>query len=834
MNHLTSAIRQLAKRPGLTAIVVVTLALGIGANAAMFSLFYKLLLRPLPVPEPDRLVTLSAPGPKTGSVSCAGFGYCDQVFSYPMLRDLQREQAVFTGIAAHRGFNASIALEGMQAISAEGVAVNGAYFPVLRLQPALGRLIGPQDEPQPGEGRVVVLSYEYWQNTFGGAPDVLGKLLTINGQRMAVIGVAPEGFAGASIGSRPQVYVPLTMRWLMQPYVEESSEDRQAYWAYLFARLKPGVSAAEAEAALNVPYRAIINEVEAPLVTGLSDRKMAAFRAKSLELLPGARGQSRRPEETRLPLTLLLGVTTLVLAIACVNIANLLLARGAMRAGEMALRSAIGASRGQMIAQLMVEAGLLGLLGCLAGLPFAAATLGLVGYMLPAADSLQVGLSNAAILFAGGVSLATVFCFGLFPALAATRAPAGAVLKEQAGQQSGGRGMARFRRALATAQIAFSLVLLVLAGLFAQSLANLSRVDLGLKAGHVATFSVAPLLNGYSPERSTTLFRRIEEELAALPGATSVASSMVGLLEGDSHGSNVSVQGYEPPPGVDPRFNHPRFNEVSPGFFRTLQIPLLSGRDFSDADIAGRPKVAIVNKAFAEEFGLGTEAVGKRMALGSTRQLDIEIVGVAADAKYSEIKGEMPSQVFLPRYQDEDLGVMHFYVRSELPPETMLASMSRVVSELDPGLPVNGLGTLPAVISDDLFLDRLISVLAGGFALLATLLAATGLYGVLAYSVAQRTRELGLRQALGATPRRLRGMVLGQVGRMALIGGAAGLVLAVLLGRAADAVLFGLSGYEPAVLAAATALLGVVVLIAGYLPARRASSADPMKALRYE
>ncbi len=833
MANIRSAFRQVAKRPGLAATIVLTLALGIGANAAMFSLFHQLLLQPLPVPEPDRLVILNAPGTKAGSVSCTGIGDCGQVFSYPMLKDLEREQTVFTGVAAHRAFDANIAVEGAEAVSGEGMVVNGAYFSVLRLVPALGRLIGPQDEPRPGEGRVAVLSYEYWQNTFGGDSQVLGRLITINGQRMTVIGVAPEGFTGASIGNRPQVYVPMTMRWLMEPYYPESSGNRLAYWAYLFARLKPGVTVEQAEAAINGPYRAIINEIEAPLNDFLSDDDMASFRAKSLELLPGARGQSRQPDDARLPLMLLLGVTTLVLVIACVNIANLLLARGAMRAGEMALRSAVGASRGRMVGQLMTEAALLGLFGCLAALPLAAATLGLIAWIMPAeaAETLQVGLSADAVLFAGAVSFVTVFFFGLFPALAATRTPAGAVLKEQAGQQSGGRGMARFRRSLATVQIAFSLVLLVLAGLFTQSLAKVARIDLGLKADPVATFSVSPVLNGYAPERSTALFRRIGEELSALPGVVSVASSMVGVVTGNSWGGNVSVQGYEPTPNSD---DQSRSNAVSPGFFRTLQIPLLSGRDFTDADIAGRPRVAIVNQAFAEKFGLGMEAVGKRMAIGSGGELDIEIIGLVANAKYSDVKDEVPPQYFLSQYQEAEPGFTNFYVRSQLPPEDVLAAMSAVVAGLDPNLPVEGLATLPDVIDDNLFLDRMISMLSAGFALVATLLAATGLYGVLAYSVAQRTRELGVRQALGATPARLQGMVLGQVGWMAVVGGVAGLVFALMLGRAAEAVLFGLSGYDPVVLAAATAVLGAVVLAASYLPARRASSVDPMQALRYE
>ena len=833
MHRIKDAVRQLTLRPGLAAVIVLTLALGIGANAAMFSLFHQVLLRPLPVPEAHRLVNLGSPGPKLGSVSCSDMGNCDYVFSYPMLRDLKREQTVFTGIAAHRGFGASIAADGRQAVGGEGMVVNGDYFKVLQLAPALGRLIGPEDEPRVGEGHVVVLSYDYWQNSFGGDSAILGSSLTVNGQLLTVIGVAPEGFSGTSIGQRPQVFVPLTMRWLMEPFFGSDAETRRSYWAYLFARLKPGVTMRQAEDAINGPYRAIINDVEAPIMDGMSEQTLARFREKTITLEPGARGQSSAPDDARLPLTLLLSVTALVLVIACVNIANLLLTRGAARAGEMAVRASLGATRGQMISQLLTEAGLLGILGGLAGLPVAAATLHIIGVIMPpeAAASVETGLSGAAILFAFGVSLATVVLFGLFPALAATRVSTITVLKEQAGQQSGSRALARFRGGLATAQIAFSMVLLILAGLFTQSLANVARVDLGLRADSVATFSVAPVLNGYAPERSAELFRKIEEKLGALPGVVSVASAMVPVIAGTNYGGNVSVQGFEAAPDAD---TNAQFNAISPDFFRTLQIPLLSGRDFSDADIAGRPRVVIINETFANKFGLGADAIGQRMAIGAGGELDIEIIGLAKDAKYSEVKADVPPQYFLARYQDAELGFMNFYARTGLDATELLSAMSRVVGEVDPDLPVEGLATLPSVIRDTLFLDRLIGMLSSGFALLATLLAAIGLYGVLSYSVAQRTRELGLRQALGATPQRLRRMVLVQVGWMGLIGGVIGLSLALLLGRAAEAVLFGLSGYEPTVLAAATIVLGAVVLAAGYLPARHASNASPLEALRYE
>lgn len=831
MTNLKNALRQIVARPGLAAIVVITLALGIGVNAAMFSLFHQLLLEPLPVPEAERLVNLRSSGPKMGSVSCTRMGVCDYVFSYPMLRDLEREQTVFTGIAAHRVFEAGFAGDGARAVRGRGMLVNGAYFQVLQLAPALGRLIGPQDEPEVGESAVVVLSFDYWSNAFGADPDVLGRTLTVNGHPMNIIGVAPEGFSGASLGEQPQVFVPLTMRWELQPFVPASADNRQAYWVYLFARLKPGVSIEQAEQVINGPYRAIISDVEAPAYRGMSPQFLEQFRQSSLKLEPGARGQSNRPELARLPLTLLLGVTGLVLLIACVNIANLLLARGSARTGEFAVRSAMGASRMRLMGQVLAEAGIIGVLGSIVSLPVAAVTLQVIAALLPAEVGIVPRLSDAAVLFAIATSLATAMLFGLFPALAATSTAAVRVLKEQDSHSSGGRGVSRFRGGLAIAQIAFSMVLLVLAGLFTQSLANVSRVDLGLRADAVATFYISPALNGYGPEQSAQIFRSVEEGLAALPGVKSVTTSIVPLVVGNSRGGNVSVQEIEAEPDED---MNSQYNEIGSGFFSTLQIPLLAGRDISAADTDGRPRVALVNEAFAEKFELGADAVGKRMAVGSGGELDIEIIGLVRDAKYSDVKEEVPPQYFLSRYQNPEVGVLNFYVRGELAPESLLPEIAGVVAAVDPNLPVDDLSTLEGAIRETLFIDRLVGILSSGFALLATLLAAIGLYGVLSYAIAQRTRELGLRQALGATPGQLRGMVLRQVGLMGLIGATIGLVLAILLGRAAEAVLFGLTGYDPFVFGAAALVLAAVVLVAGYLPARHASGTDPLVALRHE
>jgi predicted permease len=502
MLNLKSALRTLVKTPFVTLIAILSLALGIGANAAIFSLFNQLLLKPLPVAEANRLVNLSSPGPKPGSNSCGLAGECDAVFSYPMFRDLERAQPVFAGIAAHVVFAANIAARA-QTSSAEGVLVSGSYFPVLGLSPALGRLLSPEDDRVIGESHVAVLSHAFWETRFGRDPGVINQELIVNGRTLTIVGVAPRGFDGTTLGIKPRVYVPITMRGFMQPN-RNDIDNRRSYWAYLFARLKPGVSLEQARAALAPIYRAIVNDVEVPLQKGMSEQTLARFKTKPLLLEAGPRGQSNVTRESRAPLTLLFGVTAVVLLIACANIANLLLARSSARAAEMAVRLSIGASRRQLIRQLLSESMLLALLGGAAGLAVSRWTLQFILSIVSkqAADAIDIALNPAVLAFSVAVTLGTGLLFGLFPAVHSTRPDLISSLKGQAGQPSGARAAARFRTSLATAQIALSMALLVAAGLFTRSLMNVSRVDLGLNAENVVMFSVAPSLNGYTAARS--------------------------------------------------------------------------------------------------------------------------------------------------------------------------------------------------------------------------------------------------------------------------------------------------------------------------------------------
>ena len=561
---------------------------------------------------------------------------------------------------------------------------------------------------------------------------------------------------------------------------------------------------------------------------------MKLFLAKPLLMSPGSRGQSSLHADVKTPLLLLFAVAGIVLLIACANIANLLLARSASRAGEIAVRLSIGAPRRTLVAQLLTESCLLALFGGLFGLLFARWTLDLIGSMMPpeAVRGIALSLDRPAMVFAIALATVTGFLFGLFPALHSTKPDLATTLKGQSGQPSGARSAARFRTVLVTAQIALSTTLLVSAGLFLKSLVNVSRVDLGLKVESLATFSISPELNGYTPERTLALFVRVEEELAAIPGVASVSSSMVPILSGSNWGQSVSVEGHVQEPDAD---NSSRYNEIGPAYFETMGVAMLAGRDFTASDSADGPKVAIVNQTFAEKFGLGNDVIGKRMATsGGNPELDIEIVGLVPNVKYSEVKDAAPALFFTPYRQDDQLGFISFYVRSVGPSESVMRAIPEVIASLDPNLPIDQFKTMSQQVRENVFLDRMLTTLSAAFAVLATLLAAVGLYGVLAYTVSQRTREFGLRMVLGANGGSVQRLVLRQVGKMALIGGGVGVVAAIALGMAAQSLLFELEGYDPIVLIGSTVMLAMVALGSGLIPARKASKVEPMSALRYE
>ena len=830
MRSVKHAFRVLFKTPFVTSVAIISLALGIGANSAIYSMFDQLLLRRLPVHAPNELVNLSAPGPKPGSQSCSDAGGCDVVFSYPMYRDLEAKQAAFAGIAAHRSFGTNLAVR-EEPFTGSGLMVSGSYFPTLGVQPALGRLLTPADDKVEGSHFVTVLSYKFWQNRLGGDPKILNQQITLNGHSFEVVGVAPKGFDGTTLGSLPLVYVPISMRGVVQNG-NPGFDRRRSYWVYVFARQRPGVTLEQAAQQINAVYRPIITEVEAPLQTGMTDAVMKQFRVKSIDVTAGARGQSTIHREAKTPLMMLFGVTIVVLLIACANIANLLLARGANRAMEMGVRLSLGATRWQVLSQLLVESVLLALLGGIASLVVAKVTLGAISAMLPpdASNSLQFTMQRSVVLFTALLSVLTGILFGMFPALHSTRSDLVTVIRSNAGNLTGGRAAARFRATLVTAQIALSTALLISAGLFLKSLANVSRIDLGLSVDNVATFGVSPNRSGYDSTRSGVFFTRLEQELASMPGVSGVTSSLVPLLAGSSWGTDVRVQGFPRTPDVD---NNSRYSEIGPDYFKTLGMTVLAGREFTIGDAKGATKVAIVNQTFANKFKLGNDVIGKFMSYDGD-SLDTQIVGLVKDAGYSDVKDTVPPLFYIPWRQDPSVGSMYFFVKSTASPTTLVRAIPSVVKRIDAGVPVEDLKTMPQQIRENVFLDRMISTMSAAFALLATLLAGVGLYGVLAYTVSQRTREIGVRMALGANAARVRGLVMKQIAWMTGIGAAIGVAAALGLGKAAQSLLFGLAGHDPVVFVLAIVALMCVALAAGYVPARRAAKVSPIRALRYE
>ncbi len=832
MRHLRFALRNLLKTPVVSIVAILSLALGIGANTAIFSLFEQVLLRALPVSAPGELVNVTANGPRGGSNSTNNAGGIQSIFSYPMYRDLEKGQTVFTGLAAHRSFGANLSYQGRTA-SAAGMFVSGSYFGVLGVKPAVGRLLGPDDDRTPGAHRLVVLDHSYWTEKFNRDAGVINQTMLVNGTLMTVIGVSAEGFKGTTMGMGPQVYAPLSMREELTPGWKGLTE-RRSYWAYLFGRLKPGVSLKQAEASIDAQYLGLIREVELPLQKGGSDKYKKQFSEQKMTLVPGEQGQSGMMRQAQTPLSMMFAITGFVLLIACANIANLLLARSANRAKEFSIRLALGATRGQVIAQLLIEAMVLAVLAGFAGLLVAYGTAQAIGSFFDQGSMsgvVELGLRPISLAFAMGLSILAGFLFGLFPAIHSAKQDLSGAMKDQAGNVSGTSGAARFRRVLVTAQIALSLLLLISAGLFLQSLIKVMKVELGIRTQNVIVFGLSPDLNKYSPARAKAFYESLEKKVGAIPGVEGVSVSMVQLMAGNNYGSNVSVDGFQAGPDTD---THSMFNEVGPGFFRMMRIPMVAGREFNESDGENTPKVAVVNEAFVRKFGQGQSLIGKHMQVGAGKKNDIEIAGVAKDTRYSGVKDEAPPMFYLPYRQDKEMGSATIYVATAASTDQILPLVRRAVAELDANLPVENLKTLAGQVNENIGLDRMISTLAAAFAVLATLLAAVGLYGVLAFNVSRRTREIGIRLAVGADAADIRALVMKEVGWMVAIGVAVGVPAAVMLGKYAESILFEIKSGDPMVILAGVVLVALVSLAAGYVPARRAMRIAPMSALRWE
>jgi predicted permease len=820
------AARSMARRPLVSAVAVLSLGLGIGVNSAIFSLFDSVLLRRLAVPDPATLVIVTSPGPRPGSNSITGAGGRDALFSYPLFRDLERVQTAFAGIAAHRETALNLTY-GDQTTRGVGELVSRGYFSTLALRPALGRLLTADDD-QPGRETAVVLSHGYWSRRFAADPGVVGRRLGLNGNPSVIVGVAPERFTGTTALGQADVFVPLAAaEWLRGPSLFENRRD---HWLYVVGRLHPGVTPAQAEARLAPPFAALIRDVEYPAHRlGLSEGERAAFLGRTIRLQDGSRGERARREELQLGFVLLFLVTGFVLLIACANVANLLLARAVDRAAEVALRRSLGASTGRMLQWLLTESCVLGLAGAAVAVVVGRMTIDGALSVLPleGALSLEPALNVPFVLFTGALGLGTGVLFGILPAVQAIRSTPASQLAA-AHQSTASPSAARARHSLAIAQMALATALLAQTGLFITSLANVTRVDLGIRREGLVTFAVAPALNGYSGGRTRTFFTQLEDRLAALPGVVSVTASTIPLLGNDFARNTVSVEGFSADPDADVTA---RYARIGAGYFSTVGVPLLSGREFTRADDGPAATVAIVNEAFARKFGLGRDAVGKRMALGRNRPLDLAIVGLVADSAYSSARDTQVPQFFLP-YRQADTGMLTFYVRSTTGGAPLFPAIHSTVKALDGALPVERLRTMDEQVDASHAPYRVVTALSGGLATLATLLAGIGLYGVLAYTVARRGREFGIRMALGARGADVGRLVFGDVARMTAVGGAIGLALAIGLSRLGQGLLFGVAGLDTAVAGGVSLVIVCVALLAAAVPVRRAASVEPAAALR--
>jgi predicted permease len=829
MADLRLAARGLRRSPLFATVAILSLALGIGANTAIFTLIDQILLRRLPVKEPDQLVMLYQQGSHMGS-NMGG-----RMHSYPMYQDFQTRAEPLSEVLCRRLVPASVSVDN-QTERVQAEMVSGNYFSMLGVAPALGRVFNSKEDDQQYQGHPsVVLSYDYWANRFARDPGVLGKKILVNDTPMTIVGVSAAGFSGLDPARSPEIRVPVLMKPAMVPdWTWVHLDDRRTRWVQVFGRLKSGYTVESAKGPMQGLFTQIRGyEMTLPAAKDWSAYSRDQFMKGRLLVESANIGYSGIRNDFSTALVVLMCMVGLVLLIACANVANLLIARGFMRQREIAVRLSLGASRGRLVRQLLVESLVLSTVGGVVGLGVAVLLTRALLALVPSEGSpllIQAEPDWRIIAFALCLTFATSIIFGLLPALRASRPDPWTTLKDTVGSIAGTGGSLFLRKGLVTAQVALSFLLLFGAGLFVRSLQNLKTTDTGVVMDNLVTFQLSPALSGYDNQRAVQFYQDLLDRLRSAPGITAAAMTAVSILSGDEWDSYMSVEGHRPADGE----NMQAFmNALSPGYFETMKIPLLEGRDFRLSDAREEANVAIVNRRFAEHFFKGASAVGKRIGWGGgpDMKLSIEIVGVVADSLYEGPREGVRRQVFVPKWGRNSAA---FYVRTSSASASAYNIVRNEVKQLDASMPVYQMKTLEAQLDETLLTDRLVALLSAGFGLLATVLASIGLYGVMAFVVARRKKELGIRLALGAQPGMVIWMVMREVLLLLAIGLAVGIPAAMWLGQLVSSQLYGIQPRDPWIAGSTMLLLAIVSAAAGLIPAHRASRIDPILALRYE
>ena len=822
------ALRTFRKSPIFTAVAILSLALGIGANTAIFSLVDQLILRLLPIKDPKAVVLMAGRGHHYGSNNGRN------ALSYPMYQDFRDRNPVFSEMMCRYSIPVTVGVSSHTEVVI-GEFVSGNYFHLLGIGPALGRILTAQDDLRAGAHPYAVLSYAYWKSNFAGDPGVIGQVIRVNNYPLTIVGVSQRGFDGVEPGLPNQIRIPITMAPVVRPSFTNMYNRRQR-WVNVFGRLKPGITIDQAKAGMQPLFHQITaQEVLEPAFRKATSYDKDEFLKMWIDVMPGSQGNTFLRDQYEKPLWVLMGVVGLVLLIACANLASLLAARAAARQKEVAIRLALGSSRGRLIRQLLTESLLLSTAGGFAGIGLAVLMVKALLAFLPANISGYTISSMPDYRMLGftlAISLLTGIVFGLVPALQATRPDVAGTLKDEAASVTGGSGQLSFRKVLVALQVTLSLVLLIGAGLFIRSLGNLRLLDPGFRTANIVQFNLNPRALGYDANRTAALFQRIDQRLSATPGVRGVGFADMAVLQNNEWDQWVTIEGY----AAGPREKmDPHFNSVSPGYFDALGMHILRGRGFSVKDDSKSPLVAVVNASFAKRYFQGRDPIGRHIGLGSDpgTPTDTEIVGVVNDTRYESLRDEIPTQVFLCARQRSAFGAT-VYVLMRGNPAGGFRAVRAVVNEMDPTLPITTMKTMDRQVDESLVTERMIASLSSVFGSLATALVLMGLYGAMAYMVTRRSREIGVRMALGAMAGNVVWLVMREVLVLIACGIAVGLPAAYALTKLVQAQLYGIDPGDPRSIVIATLLLVAVTATAGYIPARRAAFFDPLRILRYE